>query len=152
MRITIFTDGGALNNPGPGGYGVVMRYGKHMKTLSGGFRKTTNNRMELMAVIKALEALKKEGLHIDIYTDSQYVQKAVTLKWVFNWEKTNFKGKKNADLWKQFLPLFRKHHINFHWVKGHAGIEDNELCDQLVQQESRSNPREVDYGYERENA
>ncbi len=141
MRIIVYTDGGSLGNPGPGGYGVVMRYGSsYRKELSEGFRKTTNNRMELLAVIRALESMKKEGLEIDIYTDSQYVMNSVEKGWVFNWEKKGFKGKKNADLWKRFLPLYGKHRIKFHWVKGHSGVPDNERCDVLAKA-AASGPR-----------
>lgn len=133
MKVIIYTDGGSLGNPGPGGYGVVMKYGEnYRKELSEGFRLTTNNRMELLAVIKALEALKKEGLEVHIYTDSQYVMNSVEKGWVFNWEKKNFKGKKNADLWRQFLTLYPKQKLKFHWVKGHSGIPENERCDQLA--------------------
>lgn len=132
MRVNIFTDGAARGNPGPGGYGVVLIAGKHYKELAEGFRKTTNNRMELLAVIKALEAMKVEGLEITIYTDSKYVCEAVEKGWVFNWHRTNFKGKKNADLWTQFLRLYPKHKIRFQWVKGHAGHKENERCDVLA--------------------
>lgn len=132
MRVNVFTDGAARGNPGPGGYGVVLIAGPHYKELSEGFRKTTNNRMELLAVIKALEAMKTEGLQIAIYTDSKYVCEAVEKGWVFNWQRTNFKGKKNADLWTQFLRLYPKHTIKFQWVKGHAGHKENERCDVLA--------------------
>jgi len=148
MKIIIYTDGSSLGNPGPGGYGVVMKYGQHRKEISAGFRKTTNNRMELLAVIVALEALKKEGLEVLIYTDSQYVQRAVTEKWVFGWERKNFKGKKNPDLWRRFLPLYRKQRVTFKWVKGHAGIPENERCDQLANSAAQQNPRDIDAGYE----
>ena len=151
MKITIYTDGGALGNPGPGGYGAVLMYGNHQKELSEGFRLTTNNRMELLAVIRALEALKKDGLEVEIYTDSQYVQRAVSEKWVFGWEKKGFAGKKNADLWRQFLVLYRKHQVRFHWVKGHAGIPGNERCDQLAQGAARGKNLQIDRVYETEN-
>jgi ribonuclease HI len=132
MQVNIFTDGAARGNPGPGGYGVVLIAGKHYKELSAGYRKTTNNRMELLAVIRALEAMKVEGIHITIYTDSKYVCDAVTKGWVFNWQRTNFKDKKNADLWTQFLRLYPKNKITFKWVKGHAGHKENERCDVLA--------------------
>jgi len=148
VRITVYTDGSSLGNPGPGGYGVVLIYGSHRKELSEGFRKTTNNRMELLAVIVSLEALKKEGLEVHIYTDSQYVQRAVSERWVFNWEKKGFKGKKNADLWKRFLPLYRKHRVIFKWVKGHAGVPENERCDELATDAAKYNPTSIDVGYE----
>ncbi len=132
MQVNIFTDGAARGNPGPGGYGVVLIAGKHYKELSAGYRNTTNNRMELLAVIKALEAMKVEGINITIHTDSKYVCDAVTKGWVFNWQRTNFKDKKNADLWRQFLRLYPKNKITFKWVKGHAGHKENERCDVLA--------------------
>jgi ribonuclease HI len=150
MSVIIYTDGGALGNPGPGGYGVVMRYGKHCKELSEGFRLTTNNRMELLAVIRALQALKKDGLEVHVYTDSQYVQKAVTQGWVFNWERKGFAGRKNGDLWQQFLPLYRKHKVHFHWVRGHTGIPDNERCDELAKAAAAGTKLPPDRGYEAE--
>jgi ribonuclease HI len=130
--ITIYTDGAARGNPGPGGYGVVMISGNHRKELSQGFRLTTNNRMELMSVIVALESLKKEGSEVIIYSDSKYVVDAVEKKWVFGWEKKYFKDKKNQDLWIRFLRIFRKHNVRFCWVKGHADNAENNLCDQLA--------------------
>jgi len=134
MKVNIYTDGAARGNPGPGGYGVVLIAGKHYKELSSGYRKTTNNRMELLAVISALEAMKVEGIHITIHTDSKYVCDAVTKGWLFNWQRTNFKDKKNADLWTQFLRLYPKNKITFMWVKGHAGHKENERCDVLATQ------------------
>lgn len=151
MKITIYTDGSALGNPGPGGYGAVLSYGEHKKELAEGFRHTTNNRMELLSVIRALEALNRDGLDILIYTDSQYVQRAVSEKWVFGWEKKGFKDKKNADLWRQFLVLYRKHNIRFQWVKGHAGNPGNERCDELAQAAARGNNLKIDQVYEQEN-
>jgi ribonuclease HI len=132
LQVNIYTDGAARGNPGPGGYGAVLASGKHHKELSGGFRNTTNNRMELLAVIKALESLKLTGMYVTIYTDSKYVCEAVEKKWVFGWAQKNFKGKKNADLWMQFLKLYPKNHINFKWIKGHAGHKENERCDELA--------------------
>jgi ribonuclease HI len=146
-KVIIYTDGAASGNPGPGGYGAVMMYGKHRKELSEGFLLTTNNRMELLAVIVALENLKKEGLDIEIYTDSKYVADAVEKKWLFGWEKTDFKKKKNADLWKRFLPLYRKHNIRFIWVKGHANIPENERCDRLAVEASQEANLQDDVGY-----
>jgi ribonuclease HI len=148
MKVIMYTDGSALGNPGPGGYGVVMKYGKHRKEIAQGFRHTTNNRMELLAVIVGLEALKRDGIEVEVYTDSQYVQKAVSLGWVFGWEKKGFKGKKNPDLWKRFLVVYRKHQVTFRWVKGHAGIPENERCDELANGAAQTNPTEVDEGYE----
>jgi ribonuclease HI len=149
--IIIYTDGAARGNPGPGGYGVVLMSGPHRKELSEGFRKTTNNRMELLAVITALEALKKPGSNVHIYTDSKYVSDAINLGWVFNWEKKNFKKKKNIDLWKRFLELYRKHNVSISWVEGHANIKENERCDELAVQASKQNNLSVDSGYEEKN-
>ena len=118
--ISIYTDGSSRGNPGPGGYGVVLIKGHHRKELSEGFRLTTNNRMELLSVIVALEALKAEGERVTIYSDSKYVVDSVEKKWVFGWEKKNYIGKKNPDLWMRFLRIYRKHHVKFVWVKGHA--------------------------------
>ena len=148
MHINIYTDGSSLGNPGPGGYGVVMMYGAYRKEISQGFRLTTNNRMELLAVIIALETLKKEGLEVHVFTDSQYVQKAVTQGWLFNWEKKGFKKVKNPDLWRRFLVIYRKHKVSFHWVKGHAGIPENERCDELATHSARTDPTLVDHGFE----
>src|SRR6185312_14862293 len=120
-EIKIYTDGAARGNPGKGGYGVVLLSGKHIKELSAGYRLTTNNRMELMAVIAALEALKKNNLNIIIYSDSNYVVKAFMEGWLRKWIRTNFKGNiKNRDLWERFDALSKNHHIQFKWVKGHA--------------------------------
>jgi ribonuclease HI len=130
--ITIFTDGASRGNPGPGGYGAVMIAGPLRKELSEGFRLTTNNRMELLSVIAALEALKKDGTAVTIYSDSKYVVDSVEKKWLFGWEKKNFSGKKNADLWKRFLNVYRKHAIKFIWVKGHAANKENNRCDELA--------------------
>lgn len=130
--ITVFTDGSALGNPGPGGYGIVMIYGKHKKEFSEGFRLTTNNRMELLSVIVALEKIKWERMDVTIYSDSKYVVDAVEKKWVFGWEKSGFNKKKNPDLWRRFLIVYRRHNVKFVWVKGHAGNPLNERCDQLA--------------------
>lgn len=131
-RVEIYTDGGASGNPGPGGYGALLRYGTHRKELSGGFRLTTNNRMELLAVISALEALNRTGMDVDVYSDSKYVVDAVQKGWVMNWEKKRYLNKKNPDLWKRFLVVYRRHNVIFHWVKGHAGNPLNEQADQLA--------------------
>jgi ribonuclease HI len=130
--IKIFTDGAAQGNPGPGGYGVIMRYGNYEKELSEGFRMTTNNRMELLAVIKGLETIKKDGIPVTIYSDSQYVVKAVEEGWLWNWEKKNFKDKANVDLWKRYIPLHKRYKPKFVWVRGHAGHVENERCDRLA--------------------
>lgn len=130
--IELYTDGASRGNPGPGGYGVVLRSGSHYKELSAGYRKTTNNRMELLAVIVGLEALKKPGYDVIIYTDSKYVVDAVEKKWVFGWMSKGFAGKKNKDLWLRFLQLYKLHKIRFQWIKGHAGHPENERCDRLA--------------------
>lgn len=131
-ELVIYTDGAARGNPGPGGYGAVLKWGKAEKELSGGFRHTTNNRMEIFAVIAALESLTKDDLNIVIYSDSQYVVKAWQLGWLKKWIATDFKGKKNADLWKRFYKLASKHKIRFEWVKGHASNPYNNRCDILA--------------------
>ncbi|HUX95920.1 MAG TPA: ribonuclease HI [Bacteroidales bacterium] len=131
-EITIYTDGAASGNPGPGGYGVVMIYGSHRLEKSEGFRLTTNNRMELMAVIIGLEALKIPGSRVVIYTDSKYVTDAVTKDWVFQWESKAFRKKKNPDLWIRFLNVYRKHNVRFVWIKGHSNNIENERCDKLA--------------------
>ncbi len=148
--ITIYTDGAAKGNPGPGGYGVVLISGPHRKEISDGFRLTTNNRMELMAVCVALEALRFEGSNVTLYSDSKYVVEAVNQRWVLNWEKSGFKGKKNPDLWMRFLRIYRKHKVRFVWVKGHASTIENNRCDYLaVTAASGANLKE-DVGYDGE--
>ena len=137
--IKIFTDGSSRGNPGPGGYGVVMLYKGNRKELSQGYKITTNNRMELTAVIKALEAIKKNSIKVTIYSDSKYVVESVEKGWIWNWGEKNFKKKKNIDLWKQFIPLYKKFNIKFVWVKGHAGIKENERCDELANLAQSSN-------------
>ena len=151
-KIIIFTDGAASGNPGPGGYGVVMKYGKHRKEFSGGFRLTTNNRMELLAVIVALEQLKYDGSPATIYSDSKYVCDPVNKKWLFDWERKGFKKKKNPDLWRRFLPLLRKHNLELVWIKGHNNISENERCDRLAVEASRQADLPVDEGYEQEDS
>lgn len=146
--VEVYTDGGASGNPGPGGYGVYLRYGKHEKEFSEGFRLTTNNRMELLAVIKALECLTKPGQNVHVYSDSKYVVDAVVKRWVFNWEKKNFEKKKNPDLWKRFLAVYRQHEVTFHWVKGHAGNPLNEKVDELAVAAYKQGNLLVDEGYE----
>jgi ribonuclease HI len=146
-EIVIYTDGAARGNPGPGGLGVVMMYGKHRKELSEGYKLTTNNRMELLAVIRGLETLKRDDLRVKIYTDSRYVSDAVNKGWVFNWEAKRFKKKKNVDLWQQFLELYRRYSISFVWVKGHASIPENERCDQLAVEASQWDTLLEDSGY-----
>lgn len=148
MKITVYTDGGASGNPGPGGYGVYLEAGKHKKQVSEGFRLTTNNRMELLAVIVALEMLKKPNMDVTIYSDSKYVIDSVEKGWVFGWEKKNFAKKKNPDLWKRFLEIYRKHTVKFVWVKGHAGNPLNELVDQLAVDAYKFGELKVDEVYE----
>ena len=130
--VVIYSDGAASGNPGPGGYGTILMSGNHRKELSGGYACTTNNRMELMAVIAGLEALLQEACNVTIYSDSTYVVNAVEKMWLFDWEKKRFRNRKNADLWQRFLKNYRKHNVKFVWVKGHAGNPFNERCDQLA--------------------
>ena len=146
-KITIYTDGSSLGNPGPGGYGTVLLSGKFRKELAQGLKKTTNNRMELMAVIVGLESLKVEGSDVLVYSDSKYVVDAVEKGWVFSWVKKGFKDKKNPDLWKRFLKIYPKHKVKFKWVKGHAGIPENERCDQLAVQAANSKDLLTDTGF-----
>ena len=148
MSIKIFTDGSSRGNPGKGGYGVVLLSGKYRKEISCGFNITTNNRMELLAVIVGLEAVKKENSIITVYSDSKYVVDAIEKKWVFNWEKKDFKNKKNPDLWIRFLKIYRKQKVSFVWVKGHSNIEENERCDFLAVEASKSNSLIKDLWYE----
>ena len=148
MSIIIYTDGSAKGNPGNGGYGVVMISGEYRKEFQKGFRLTTNNRMELLAVIIALEGVKKEQSVITVYSDSKYVVDAVEKKWVFTWEKKNFSKKKNPDLWIRFLKIYRKQKASFLWVKGHANNKENERCDFLAVQAAESNDLLIDTWYE----
>jgi ribonuclease HI len=147
-QITIYTDGAARGNPGPGGYGIVLISGKFRKEMSEGFKHTTNNRMELLAVIVALETLKIPGSEVTVYTDSKYVADAVTLGWVFNWVKKRFKDKKNPDLWLRFLEIYKKHNVKFVWVKGHANNLLNERCDELAVAASMQTNLREDFGYQ----
>lgn len=150
QQILIYTDGAARGNPGPGGYGVVLLWGKIKKELSQGYRLTTNNRMELMAVNAALEALKKNNLEVLIYSDSSYVVKAVEEGWLQNWIKTDFKGgKKNKDLWLRFYALAKDHRLKFKWVKGHAENIYNNRCDELATSAADSGNFLIDEGYEK---
>ena len=131
-QIIMYTDGSALGNPGPGGYGVVLMSGPHRKEISAGYRLTTNNRMELLAVIVGLEALKADGNDVTIYSDSKYVVDSVSKGWLFDWERKNFKDRKNDDLWRRFLAIYRRHRVRFVWIKGHAENPENELCDRMA--------------------
>lgn len=147
--IKIYTDGAARGNPGPGGYGVLLLSGQHKKELSGGFRYTTNNRMELLAVIEGLRAIKKNELPVTIYSDSQYVVNAISKGWLNTWIKTNFKGdKKNPDLWKIFYELSKQFVINMVWVKGHADNAYNNRCDELATSAADGKNLAVDEWYE----
>jgi len=148
MRILIYTDGAASGNPGPGGYGIVMIAGKHRKELAAGFRHTTNNRMELLAVIVALEQIKTLGADVLVTSDSKYVVDSVEKGWVFNWVKKGFKGKKNPDLWKRFLKIYRKHNVKFEWVKGHNNHPENERCDALAVSAGKKENLPMDKCYE----
>ncbi len=146
-EIIIYTDGAARGNPGPGGYGVVLISGKYRKEISGGFSLTTNNRMELIAVIIGLEALKKENSSVTIYSDSKYVVDAVEKKWVFSWQKIGFKNKKNVDLWQRFLKIYPRYKIKFIWIRGHSNIKENERCDELAVEASLMKNLPEDLGY-----
>lgn len=147
--IRIYTDGAAQGNPGPGGYGVILKYKDHVKELSEGFRLTTNNRMELLAVIKGLEAIKKEGIPVTVFSDSQYVVKAVEEGWIWGWEKKSFKNKANADLWQWYIPLHKKFKPKFTWIRGHAGHPENERCDQLAVKAASGFDLQIDEEYEK---
>ena len=146
--IRIYTDGAAQGNPGPGGYGVILKFKDHVKELSEGFRLTTNNRMELLAVIKGLEAIKKEGISVTIFSDSEYVVNAVEKGWIWGWEKKNFKNKANVDLWQRYIPLHKKFNPKFTWIRGHAGHPENERCDYLAVQAAKGYDLLVDEQYE----
>jgi len=150
MKVNVYTDGACSGNPGKGGYGILMEWvGKpYVKEFSEGFRLTTNNRMELLAVIVALEQLKKEGLTVVVYSDSKYVVDSVEKKWVFNWVKKGFKDKKNADLWRRFLAVYKKHQVKFQWIKGHNEHPQNERCDQLAVKAAKKETLQVDEGFE----
>lgn len=153
--IYLYTDGAASGNPGPGGYGVVLKCavdtpdGQRLvvKEFSGGFALTTNNRMELLAVIVGLEAIKWENATVECWSDSSYVVKAVSEGWLENWKRKGFKGKKNMDLWLRYDAVAKKHQVRFHWLKGHAGHPENERCDALAVEASHQNDLPVDTGY-----
>ena len=152
-QVTIYTDGGCIGNPGPGGYGVVLIFGEHRRELSGGFKETTNNRMELLACIKGLEALK-EKCRVTLYSDSRYVVDGISKGWARRWQQNHWiRNKKtgdlavNPDLWQRLLDLTDHHKVEMIWVKGHAGNPENEACDQLANQAARSRPDQPDPGY-----
>ncbi len=148
MKVRIFTDGSAKGNPGPGGYGIVMKFKDQVKEFSQGYRLTTNNRMELLALIVALENMKTKDYPIEVYSDSKYVIDSITKGWVFGWKTKGFKGKKNADLWMRYLLLHPYFKITFHWVKGHAGHPENERCDVLAVNAAENPPHLVDTVFE----
>lgn len=147
-HIEIYTDGAASGNPGPGGFGVVMKYQTQRKEISEGYRLTTNNRMELLAVIVGLESIKKPGIPVVVYSDSKYVVDAINLGWVFGWVKKGFKDKANPDLWKRFLAIYPKHQVKFVWVKGHASNAENNRCDELAVAASKGKHLHIDKEYE----
>ena len=146
--IEIYTDGSSRGNPGPGGYGIVFSYNGNEKEISEGFRKTTNNRMELLAVIVALESLKTTKIPVKIYSDSKYVIDAITKGWLKTWIQKNFKGKKNKDLWLRYDKISMKFQVTFEWVKGHAGNIKNERCDVLAVEASKNSNLSIDQNYE----
>lgn len=146
--IEIFTDGACSGNPGKGGFGIVMKYKQHRKEFCAGFRKTTNNRMELLAVIVALEQVKEPHLHVKIYSDSRYVVDAVNNRYLFTWKRNGFKDRVNSDLWKRFLNSYNYRQHTFIWVKGHASNVENNRCDQIAVAASKGKDLQIDLGYE----
>ena len=148
LPITLYTDGSSLGNPGPGGYGTVLLAGPFRREISQGFTLTTNNRMELLSVIVGLEAIKEPGAEVTVYSDSKYVVDAVEKRWVFGWEAKGFKDKKNPDLWRRFLAVYRRHRVRFVWVKGHADNVENNRCDALAVGAARGSNLQVDVGYQ----
>ena len=151
-QIHIYTDGSALGNPGPGGYGIIIELvGKnYFKEYAQGYSYTTNNRMELLAVIVALEKLKEQPLNVVVFSDSKYVIDSVQKKWVYGWKAKNFKDKKNPDLWKRFLTIYEQHNVKFQWVKGHNDHPQNERCDSLAVNAAKSGTKEKDVFFENE--
>jgi ribonuclease HI len=146
--ITLYTDGSSRGNPGPGGYGLILVSGNHRKEASEGFRRTTNNRMELLSVIRGLEMLKKDGCRVTVYSDSKYVVEAVEKGWLGQWVKTGFRKKKNSDLWMRYLRAAERHRVKFHWIKGHNDHPFNERCDELAVAAATGRGLLVDEGYE----
>lgn len=151
-QVTIYTDGSSLGNPGPGGFGVVLLAGPHRREISEGYRLTTNNRMELLAVIIGLEALKRDGLSVTIYSDSKYVIDSVQKGWIYGWIRKGFAGKKNADLWRRFMRVFARHEVRFIWIKGHNNNIENERCDLLATTAARGEVLLEDTGYKPDDA
>ncbi len=149
-QIEIYTDGSARGNPGNGGYGIVLKYKGYRKEMNAGFRLTTNNRMELLALIVALEELKSNEFPVHVYSDSKYVIDSIQKRWVYNWVKIDFKGKKNKDLWLRFLAIESRFNIILHWVKGHNGHQENERCDQLAVEAALGNNLLIDEVFEQE--
>lgn len=148
MKVELYTDGAAKGNPGPGGFGVVLKAGSHYKELSGGFRKTTNNRMELLAVVEGLRALNPVVKKVDLYSDSKYVLDSLKNGWVYNWRRKGYKGKKNKDLWEALLNEYKKYEMNLYWVKGHSGHKENERCDTLAVKAAEGKNLMIDEFYE----
>ena len=148
--IYLYTDGASSGNPGPGGYGVVLICQGYRKEMSGGFSLTTNNRMELLAVIKGLEAINWRNARVEVFSDSTYVVKAINEGWLDKWKARGFKKVKNTDLWARFIPLYRSHRVTFHWLKGHAGHPENERCDSLAVEAYHMPDLPVDEGYKQE--
>jgi ribonuclease HI len=148
--VEIFTDGACAGNPGKGGYGVILSFRGHEKEISEGFKLTTNNRMELLAVIVGLEALKADNLDVTIYSDSQYVVNSVEKGWIWGWLKKGFAGKANEDLWRRYIPLHQKQKVKFKWIKGHAGHPQNERCDRLAVAASQMPNLPDDKGYKKD--
>ncbi|AZI21904.1 ribonuclease HI [Chryseobacterium taklimakanense] len=153
-KIEIYTDGACSGNPGRGGYGILMRIPQenYQKTFSQGFQKTTNNRMELLAVIVALEKLKTNDNEVHIFTDSKYVADAINQNWIYGWIKKGFKNVKNSDLWQRLIPLLEKHRPKFHWIRGHAGHPENEICDKLAVAACSLPVLQVDQGFENQSS
>lgn len=147
-EITMYTDGAARGNPGPGGYGLVLQSGPHYKEVSEGFRLTTNNRMELLSVIKGLEMLKSQDCNVTVYSDSKYVVDSVEKKWIDGWIKRGWKNVKNPDLWKRYLEAAQPHRVRFKWIKGHNGHPMNERCDALAVEASLQKNLPADSWYE----
>lgn len=152
MKIDIFTDGACSGNPGKGGFGILMRVAEknYQKSFSAGFRLTTNNRMELMAVVVALTKIKEDGHQIHIYTDSKYVSDAINKNWISGWIKRGWKNVKNVDLWQSLIPLIKQHQPQFHWIKGHAGHTENELVDQLAVKATQNIDLQIDSYFEQQ--
>ncbi len=151
-QVTIYTDGSCMVNPGPGGYGAVLLFGAHRREISGGYRRTTNNRMEIMAVIAALEALT-ERCQVTLYSDSQYVVNAISKGWAQRWQANDWKRNKremavNPDLWERLLQACKSHQVDFQWLRGHSGIEENERCDRLAFDAANQAGLPEDNGYQ----